>query len=803
VEKLVILKLEPGSFEQGFSVTLQIGEEAARPTLEIIGDLPPALEVLQDYEHWQTSYRSLDLRGRPMGIPKPTKKVATVVECQQAAEQLRVRFNHWLQAESFRSIREKWLEKLQPDQRVRVILQTNDYRLQKLPWHLWDLVERFSQVEIAMGAPTYEQILTTTQNSTTVKILAILGNSQGIDTQADRTQLEQLTNASIEFLVEPRSQDLSDRLWEQPWDILFFAGHSSTDPTGETGLMSINSTENLTISQLKYALQKAVERGLKLAIFNSCDGLGLAREFASLQIPQLIVMREPVPDRVAQTFLKYFLEAFSRGESLYLAIREARERLQGLEVQFPCASWLPVIFQNPAEIPPTWDSLSRRNNSLPTVAENAPNPQVSKLQPKVRPHATLVLPLISLGISALVLGVRHIGFLQSWELKAFDHLQQHQPDEPPDSRILIVTVTEADVQAQPQSQRRGSLSDVALAKLLDKLEAYQARVIGLDIYRDYPAEGEGEKGNNSLPISVSSPSLAKWMQQSDRFVAVCKVSNSIAKESGVPPPPEVNPDGLGFSDLIIDSDNIVRRHLLALDPPPDSPCPATYAFSTQLALRYLAKLDIKLEFTADGSWKLSKTVFKPLEAHTGGYQGIDAWGHQILLGYRSYRSITEVAPKITLGEVLAGKLNPEAVKDRIVLIGTTAESFHDFSLTPYKNPQGEAQNISGVILQAQGVSQIISAVLDGRRLLWVLPYWGETIWILLWGIVGSLLGLLQRPKLWGFMIVVTIFTIYTVCLGLLIWLSCWIPFIPPVLALLGSCGSTFFAFQIASTEPKK
>jgi hypothetical protein len=103
-----------------------------------------------------------------------------------------------------------------------------------------------------------------------------------------------------------------------------------------------------------YALKKAVEGGLKLAIFNSCDGLGLARQLDDLQIPQMVVMRELVPDKVAQEFLKYFLTAFAGGKSFYLAVREARERLQGLEGKFPCASWLPVICQNLAEVPPNW-----------------------------------------------------------------------------------------------------------------------------------------------------------------------------------------------------------------------------------------------------------------------------------------------------------------------------------------------------------------------------------------------------------------------------------------------------------------
>jgi hypothetical protein len=73
----------------------------------------------------------------------------------------------------------------------------------------------------------------------------------------------------------------------------------------------------------------------------------------------MIVMREPIPDREAQEFLKNFLSAFSTGETLYQSVRDAREKLQGLEDVFPCASWLPVIFQNPAEMPLTWRSVER------------------------------------------------------------------------------------------------------------------------------------------------------------------------------------------------------------------------------------------------------------------------------------------------------------------------------------------------------------------------------------------------------------------------------------------------------------
>jgi hypothetical protein len=33
---------------------------------------------------------------------------------------------------------------------------SNDLILQKLPWHLWDLLERYPKAQIALSAPSYE-----------------------------------------------------------------------------------------------------------------------------------------------------------------------------------------------------------------------------------------------------------------------------------------------------------------------------------------------------------------------------------------------------------------------------------------------------------------------------------------------------------------------------------------------------------------------------------------------------------------------------------------------------------------------
>ena len=68
----------------------------------------------------------------------------------------------------------------------------------------------------------------------------------------------------------------------------------------------------------------------------------------------MIVMRELIPDQIAQEFLKYFLTAFSDGQPFHLAVQIARQRLHGLEDKFPCATWLPIICHNPLEPPMIW-----------------------------------------------------------------------------------------------------------------------------------------------------------------------------------------------------------------------------------------------------------------------------------------------------------------------------------------------------------------------------------------------------------------------------------------------------------------
>ena len=803
MDKLVVLELAGDLPTLGFRATLEMHLEGSLHPIKIKGYLPanPTLATHLQH-HWEENYGSLvsPMRIKPQKIIYKGSLNKQIAECKESALELRERLRAWLDSEAFRGIDRRLREEFNREEAIRFLIRTEDKHLHKLPWQEWDFFERYPKAEIALSAVEFEppkksQVVTHKEK---VRILAILGNSDGIDIDVDRRKLEALPDAEVEFLVEPERRQLNDKLWEQPWDILFFAGHSKT--FGQTGRIYINQTDSLSLNELKYGLKKAIAQGLQLAIFNSCDGLGLAHELEQLHIPQMIVMREPVPDKVAQEFLNYFLRAFANGDSLYLAERQARERLQGLEQEFPCASWLPVICQNSVEVPPDWLMLRGQVDAeLTHHSENPPNPPIlgrtkakflsslthcgggwerqevkamptgntQPLSPKRCSFRTVLGA--SVVVTSLVMGVRALGLLQAWELQAFDQLMRLRPAEKQDPRLLVVEATEEDI------NRYGfPLPDATLAQVVEKLETHQPRVIGLDIFRDRPRQ-------------PGHAALASHLQHNSRLIALCSVREAYnPNKPGIAPPRGLSDKRLGFSDLVVDPDGILRRHLLFMQPNPTDPCATDHSLSVRVALHYLAAEGIKPQSLPKDKMQLGKAVFTPLEANTGAYQQLDARGFQVLL---NYRAANNVAQRVRIAEVLSGKVNPNWVKDRIVLIGVSAPVSADDFFTPYSAGKWPYKKMPGVLVQAQMASHILSAVLDKRPLLWTWSKWGEVCWVWGWSLVGGLIVWRIHRRIYLVLAATAaIGVLYGVCFGLLIE-GGWVPLVPSALALVATCGS--------------
>lgn len=821
-EQQILVNLGHGDWHSGFAnVTVQLWS-AQQPPFQFVGSLPPAPNLATSYRHWQQLYDALygiygiPYRGGESSHFEFDDTALTNVSKQSFEElgvTLKETFNQWLGSASFSPVERQMRTHLTQDVAIRVMLTASEKTVLRFPWRLWQLFEDYLNAELSLSLPNYSRSLKTNRSlgclrssnnnpvhpsaaafdlpvspaSGYVRILAVLGSDEGINVETDRQLLDNLPLTDITLLVQPTLEDLQRCLWSSCWDVLFFAGHSNSQGRGH---LQVNSTESLTIDQLKFALRRAVSNGLQLAIFNSCEGLELAWELAGLQVPQAIVMREPVPDVVAQQFLKAFLLALSNGQSLYLSVREAREKLYGLTVLGGCVTWLPIIVQNPAETPPTWQSLSTQQLPVP-IGSQFGSPAVLPLETLVAQKIeqnprTLIKPgengrelaqrrkpffiWQSLAITAVLLALRWSGLLQGAELWSYDWLMRLRPIEQPDSRLVVITVTENDIQSQTSPERRGSLSDQTLQRTLSTLASYEPRVVGLDLYRDFPST-----------LSDLTTELARA-----QVVGICKSRDPTFDEAGIGAAPELSESQIGFSDFLEESDGILRRQLLSLTPDPVSPCTASYGFATLVAIYYLRAENLQPTFTAQGNFQLGETILPRLRARTGGLQRLDHRGNQILLNYRALPNLDKIAAQVPLQKLLDGEVNPNSLRDRIVLIGVTAPSGDYWSTVYGARPKDKTP---GVFIQAQMVSQLISAVLDNRPLIWVWPQWVEVCCIGLGALLGSWLGWRWKSaQLFWFCLI--IFSSLTVLSWVTLLAGGWLPLIPVSLALSSGILST-------------
>ncbi|MBF2017778.1 MAG: substrate-binding domain-containing protein [Rivularia sp. T60_A2020_040] len=415
---MAIVKLKIRESKQGFQVDLT----AQQLNIEAEGFLPvlPA-ELESSFNNWQLAYRQIDA-VRSYIAPSPgmriTPKTVTKYSSTDCVKSVKESLNQWLNSGDSRwlPVRDKLIaiaqELLHTNEEVRVIIDAKDVNLRRLPWQEWNLFEEhYPQVEIALnaGKSTSRKISNILPTSSKIRVLVTVGRSDGINTKDDLQVIKELEKhgAEVICLMQPNRQELCNALWdEQGYHIFIFTGHSGSREDGCIGWIELNDNDSLSIEEFKEALKQAIDRGLQLAIFNSCDGLGLANQLAELCLPRCIVMREPVPDRVAVEFLKYFFTEFTRNQSLSQALNKARKRLEHFNLDYPGAIWLPTICVASNLKSLTWESLNPEkviNQEKPDNSDNFNKNNFNNLQSdkKQKPN---IKPLILTGLIGLTVG---------------------------------------------------------------------------------------------------------------------------------------------------------------------------------------------------------------------------------------------------------------------------------------------------------------------------------------------------------------------------------------------------------------
>jgi CHASE2 domain-containing sensor protein/predicted Ser/Thr protein kinase len=363
----------------------------------------------------------------------------------------------------------------------------------------------------------------------------------------------------------------------------------------------------------------------------------------------------------------------------------------------------------------------------------------------------------------LVLGVRELKVLEPLELAAYDRMMrlrfttefyqslsyEDKVSQNTDPNLLVVTI--------PDEDKLARTSNDTINKLLIKLQSYQPSVIGLNLY----------KSQQNLTASNGRQNYQ------DNIIGVCKLGSSEASKTS----PVLPINNVGFNDVLVDDDNIVRRSLLFANPDANNKCTAKNSFAALLTTKFLQQQGLHTDFTPKGDWKIGKVSIKPLNANSGGYRRTSARGYEIML---DYHSAGEIAQQVNIDDVLGNRINPDLVKNRIVLIGSSLSKSDPGFYTPYS----QRRRISDVQLQAQTVSQILNAATNNRSLLRIWSEQEQIMWIAFWALAGGILSWPLRRFWILFPSKVVILLILLITTFYIFTQSGWVPLIAPALALI-------------------
>jgi CHASE2 domain-containing sensor protein len=254
--------------------------------------------------------------------------------------------------------------------------------------------------------------------------------------------------------------------------------------------------------------------------------------------------------------------------------------------------------------------------------------------------------------------LKHAGLLQPLEFRIYDFFLRQQPKAATSDPIVLVEMTEADIQDPSLDY---PIHDDKLAELLRALEAQKPAIIGLDIWRDNPVP----------KIGVGLPELNQVLKENDNIIAIFTLGKA-DEGIGGPPVLERDPGRVAFNDnfeVDVGVDKMVpkvRRTFLF-----DSRGEETfYSFPFLLALRFLEPKGIRVEIDPQDAnlLRFGKAALRRFRESEGAYVGAVDRGWQALLDFKCPGNFV----RFSVSTVLSGTIPSSSLRDKIVIVGINA-----------------------------------------------------------------------------------------------------------------------------------
>ena len=339
---------------------------------QIFANLKYPEELNHLYQDWRGSYE------RSYGVPLRAEiqddfsftpsQVDWKNKSEEAKAALLQKFQQWLggvellpirnqiQSAAVRQISEKklWIEN---NNCVDLLIACDSPDLARLPWEMWEIAPKDSSMVVhisrtAINAGNEVIAPGNIPRRGKPRILVILADATELNLKEDRKAVQLLNKVAYVKDVKFESGDIKQQfinylLDDRGWDGLIFAGHSNeTALTG--GKIELAPGVTLSISEIEYQLTEAKNRGLRVAIFNSCSGLSIAESLLRLGLSQVVIMRGKIHDSVAHIFLNRFCQSLVGYQDIQTAVWETCKYFESEKTAYPSAYLIPSLFRHPS-----------------------------------------------------------------------------------------------------------------------------------------------------------------------------------------------------------------------------------------------------------------------------------------------------------------------------------------------------------------------------------------------------------------------------------------------------------------------
>jgi len=407
-------------------------------------------------------------------------------------------FHQWLRRESFRDIRSALILEQknalsgvsQVEKKTELFVICDAIELARLPWETWEIMEGLGRQFLILRAPATVRkaaFLPSQNRIGKTRVLAILGRSEDLDLQGDRTVLDtQNRLLEVDYIewapgknIKVHREEIFKALTDpKGWDILFFAGHSNERNT-VSGQIFIAPNESISIVDILPALAQAREHGLQFALFNSCSGLDIAEALIDTGLSNVAISREPIQNELAQCFLAEFLHRLARFEDTQEALQGTCQFLKLEKKQtYPSAYLVPSLFRHPESVPFKVRPLGWR----------------SRLQWLQFRKKEALFTLFLIAVSILQPSRDFLLDYRVWTQAIYRDFTGQTIKNNSSSKfsppVVVVHIDQATITKRKLPQPLNYIDGQLLSDIINELSKFDARVVGIDYVLDEPEQIE-------------------------------------------------------------------------------------------------------------------------------------------------------------------------------------------------------------------------------------------------------------------------------------------------------------------------